>query len=321
VTVSGRATRLLGNPVTTATSRVLIGRAGRRLPVLAFHAVPDPERLQGHVRYLVERYRVLSAEQVEAALATGMFPRRGVWITFDDGDPSVFTEALPVLDDLGATATAYVCPGVIGTREPFWWEIVRASTQAGISAAVAGHDVPSTDLEVELKRRPDPVRRAVVERLRTAVEEQRGAPLEREQATEEQLRAWVASGHGIGNHTWDHPCLDRCSEEQQVRQVEAAHARLEATLDERITTFAYPNGNWAAATEATLQRLGYRTAVGFDHRLARTDRPALRISRLRLDADADAPRRRAVVTGAHGAALALRSRARSNGAPDPRDLP
>ena len=47
-----------------------------------------------------------------------------------------------------------------------------------------------------------------------------------------QLRAWVAAGYELGDHTWDHPCLDRADEREQHRQIMDAHTwLLKAKLD------------------------------------------------------------------------------------------
>jgi peptidoglycan/xylan/chitin deacetylase (PgdA/CDA1 family) len=321
VSVSDGVTRAIGNPGVTRVARLITGLAGGRLPVLAYHGVPDRAAFALQMRYIAAHFRTLSAQEVEWALEAGEVPRDGVWLTFDDGDPSVFTTARDVIDGLGLTATAYVCPGVVGTREPFWWDVARAAAERGDAIEIDGRQVPAHAIEPTLKRCSDAVRRETVARLRSAVEQRLRGELVRAQATVEQLRSWQDAGHGIGNHTWDHPCLDRCPPAEQVRQVELAHEWLLTTLGGPVTSFAYPNGNWAAETERTLQRLGYRTALGFDHRIARPAGHPLRLSRLRLDADAEPVRLRAVVSGGHSALMAARNLARPATRSDPRRLP
>jgi peptidoglycan/xylan/chitin deacetylase (PgdA/CDA1 family) len=321
VSLSDGVTHALGVPVVSRVARLVTGLAGGRLPVLAYHGVPDREAFHHQMAYVAANYRVLTADEVARALDAGDVPRDGLWLTFDDGDPTVFTAAQPVLDAFGLAATAYVCPGVVGTREPYWWDVVRAGVGLGLTVDIGGREVAPSALEQTLKRCPDPLRRATVADLRVEVEQRIGCPLEREQATVDELRAWRAAGHAIGNHTWDHPCLDRCSPAEQVRQVETGHEWLAATLGGPVTTFAYPNGNWAIETERALRRSGYRTALGFDHRVARSSGHPLRMSRLRLDADAELARLRAVVSGGHPGLLALRDLARPPQHPDPRRLP
>jgi peptidoglycan/xylan/chitin deacetylase (PgdA/CDA1 family) len=316
---SERAMALLGHPVVVAGALLA---SGSRLRIVAYHDVPEPEAFRRHARYLAERYHVISAAEAARALTGGRrLPPRSVWLTFDDGHPAVFAAAQPILAEFRLTATAYVCPGVVDTHEPYWWEIVRSATRNQLTAEIAGRAVAADELESALKRCPDRVRRSVVATLRQREEARSGVPLRRPQATREQLRSWQAAGHELGNHTWDHPCLDRCSDADQRRQVASAHEWLAGEVSGPVTSFAYPNGNWAGAAEEELVRLGYHTAAGFDHRLAAPSSHPLRASRLRLDADAGPPRLRAVVAGTHPATMAVRDRLIGRGDEDPRRLP
>jgi peptidoglycan/xylan/chitin deacetylase (PgdA/CDA1 family) len=319
VRISSVALALLGHP---AVSRGATYVSGTRLRVLGYHDVPDTEAFRRHAQYLAERYRVVSGSVVARALTGGQrLPKRSVWLTFDDGHPGVFDRAQPILAEFGLTATAYVCPGVVDTEQPYWWETVRDAAQDGTSIEIDGRAVAANELEASLKRCPDSVRRTTVDRLRERDLSRTGIPLRRPQATRDQLRSWHAAGHEVGNHTWDHPCLDRCSVDEQRHQIATAHEWLDSEGLGPVTSFAYPNGNWSAASEQLLVRLGYRTSVGFDHRLARLPSRPLRLSRLRLDADADPTRLRAVVSGTQPVTMAARDRLTGRATADPRRLP
>jgi peptidoglycan/xylan/chitin deacetylase (PgdA/CDA1 family) len=315
--MSERVTAVLGHP---AVAGLVGSLAGGRLRILAYHAVPDPDAFRRQAEHLAERYRVVTEAEVAHAIRRGAeLPPRSLWLTFDDGDPTVFEVAQPILDELGLTATAYVCPGVIETTEPFWWEVIRAAGRHGTlpdGASKSGR-VP---LEVAMKNLPDPRRREAVAQVRSSFEERLGAPLEQRQATIAHLLGWLQAGHGLGNHTMDHPCLDRCTPEEQRRQVTDAHEWLITSLDYTSRTFAYPNGNWAAETEERLRRHGYETGLGFDHRLTRLAGHPLRLSRLRLDADAAQTRVRPIVSGGHPGLMVIRDRMRSRRRDGPRNL-
>jgi peptidoglycan/xylan/chitin deacetylase (PgdA/CDA1 family) len=316
--VNERVTVVLGHP---AVAGLVSSVSSGRLRILAYHAVPDPAAFRRQAEHLADRYRAVSEAEVAHAVRRGAeLPRRSLWLTFDDGDPTVFEVAQPILDELGLTATAYVCPGLLATTEPFWWEIIRAAGHHGTLPESAAGDGPG-NLEAEMKRLPDHRRREVVALIRSRLEEHLGAPLERRQATVAQLKGWLRAGHGVGNHTVDHPCLDRCTPEEQRRQVTEAHEWLATSLDHPPQTFAYPNGNWAAATEELLRSHGYETGLGFDHRLTRLPRHPLRLSRLRLDADAGPARVRAIVSGGHPGLMTVRDRITATRQDDPRNLP
>lgn len=310
----------LQSAFTRAAGGALAGRAGRRvfrgqLRVLAYHAVPDAARFSAHVRHLVERYTPVSGQAVVAAFEGGPpLPDDPVWVTFDDGHRSIVEVGQPVLDRFGVPATMFVCPGVVDTGDPFWWAVVRAAVEVGLEVKLDDRWWTDARLVTELKSRPDAERRAVVAELTDELRHRAALP-PGEQLDPSALARWMAAGHEVGNHSWDHPCLDRCAPEEQVRQVRRADAWLRSNLSGYAPFFAYPNGNWSPVVEAELERLGYRLALGFDHRLDRLRHP-LRMSRLRVDSDAPLQRFAAIVAGLHAAAFHLLPRSR-NGAGAP----
>jgi peptidoglycan/xylan/chitin deacetylase (PgdA/CDA1 family) len=293
---------LLGSRV---ISDVAIRATSKRLRIVAYHGIPDSDAFERHLIEYAERFNPVSGERVAAALTSGSrLPDRAVWLTFDDGHPEVEVLGRPLLERYGLTATMYVCPGVIDTAEPFWWETVREAARLGLVRGAT--DSSTLPLEGKLKVVPDATRRRFVAELTDRIEERLGRPYERPQLSTDQLLAWASAGQEVGNHSWDHPLLDRCTEIDQKRQARDAHDWLSEVVAPSVPTFAYPNGNWAAATEEVLRTGGYATSLGFDHRLARQDRNPLRLSRLRLDTNATMPRFRGITSGAHPLLLGSR---------------
>lgn len=265
------------------------------LRILAYHGISHPAKFEMQLQHLVDRYQPITAYQVLDALSGSRLPRRSVWVTFDDGDPSVVEHGLEALKRHGVEATLFVCPGFIDTSEPYWWQVVDAAAENAVSI---GGRVVTTETRAQMKEVPDAERRRTVSEIRDALESKVSRPLTRPQLTTSQLSHWIEAGNQVGNHTWDHPLLNQCSPGQQEEQIVAAHGALADRLGEPPTLFAYPNGNWSQTSEDVLNRLGYQGAVLFDHRLARpTD--SLRLSRLRTGADTDTDRFRAIVSGMH----------------------
>lgn len=274
------------------------------LRVLAYHGVPDPDAFGHHVHHLARHFTPVAAAEVVAALAgRRSLPRRAVWVTFDDGVPDVVEHGLPALDAYGVPATLFLCASVIDTNEPFWWQTVAAAVAAGLDGGGALGTAP---LASSLKRVPDAQRRAVVARLREQLADL-GQPVSARQITSAQLERWVGAGHTVGNHTLDHPCLDQCDEAEQRRQIEQADESLARYMGD-LRLFAYPNGNWSAGAERVLRDLRYDAALLFDHRLADVRANRYRLSRLRIDSDADPARMRAIVSGAHSTLFSLARR-------------
>lgn len=296
---------------TRAAGGTLAGRAGRRvfrrrLRVLAYHDVTNPTAFEAQVAHLAEHYTPVPGQAVvDAFRGEAPLPADAVWVTFDDGHRSIVDLGQPILDRFGVPATMFVCPGVIQTGEPFWWRVVRTAMRQGLHVELDGRQWDDESLVGHLKRCGDGERRSVVTRLVDELGD-RDVAVPGEQLRASELSGWLAAGHEVGNHSWDHPCLDWCTADEQVRQVRRADEWLRSELPGYSRAFAYPNGSWSPVVEEELGRLGYTLAVGFDHRLDRLRNP-LRVSRLRVDADAPVPRFSAIVSGLHAAAFHLLS--------------
>ena len=278
--------------------------------VLAYHDVPSEDQFESNVRAVLRWCDPVdpSAPGRPNDLTS---VRNRVLITFDDGHASVVENALPVLLRLGVPALMFVSPGIASGDRVFWWDAAHCVESSGARARVAPHLDPERSLVDALKNVRDSDRRTILERAMNEI----GPDARRQAATPEQLRTWRDAGMTLGNHTWDHPCLDQCTEAEQRHQVQAAHAWLDEFVGGPPTFFAYPNGDWTIETETLLIELGYEAAYLFDHRLDRSTNP-LRRSRLRIDAGATTARTRAIVSGAHSAAFNQRRKHRARLRPE-----
>lgn len=272
-----------------------------RLRSVAYHSVDDAAAFAAQLDlFAALGCHTVSAAQVSAALHDGApLPRRPLWITFDDGDASVVRVALPLLRARGMVATAFLCGAWVGGSEAPWWQVVEAATPPA--------DVVATRLA--LKAAPDAERRERVAEMLSRLAAA-GSPAVGQQWTTDDVAAWLAAGNDIGNHSWDHPCLDRCDADEQRRQVRLAHERLSELTGTTVDVFAWPNGDPAPAALDELRVLGYRLVAECDHRLVRRSAGPLAVSRLKLDSDVDLARTRAIVSGAHSTVFHLQQRLR-----------
>ena len=299
--------RLLGAAPVVGVSRLL---TRGRLRVVAYHGVADPTVFAAQLDWLGQRFTTVTAGQVADALHGGdALPPRPVWLTFDDGDITVVRNALPLLRKRGMVATAFLCGAWLDSAQLPWWVTLEAAQREGlVQPADTGHTDPLA-VRLAVKRMPDPKRRAVIaalaERLAAA-----GSTPEWPQWTTADGEAWLAAGNDLGNHSWDHPLLDRCDEAEQRHQVRAAHERLSSAFGRRFDVFAWPNGNPAPAAADELRQLGYRLVAECDHRLAARRPDTSALSRLRLDSEADPARVAAVLSGGHSAVFHLQLRLR-----------
>jgi peptidoglycan/xylan/chitin deacetylase (PgdA/CDA1 family) len=183
--------------------------------------------------------------------------------------------------------TLFICPGVIDTRNPFWWQAVAQAQEGGADSTVR-----------LLKSRPDRERREAVSELIAAAVGRGATPPWERQLTSASLADLEKTQATIGNHTWDHPTLDTCDLGEQEVQIKRAHDFLSGYKQFR-PVLAYPNGNWTPETEKFAQNLGYRLGLLFDHRLTDPSAPRFRWSRLRVSSDTPLRRFVAILSGAH----------------------
>ena len=228
-----------------------------------------------------------------AAAAGGTLPDRSVWITFDDGRPDVVEHGLPELCRRGMPATLFVCGGLVDGPSPFWWSTVEAALADG-PVEFGGRTWTDRRLVTHLKTIEDGRRREFLELLAPtgAIDTSVGRA---------HLEQWLDAGLEVGNHTWDHPCLDRCDTSEQRHQILKTHTYLTGLLGAPPTLFAYPNGDVTGAAKSALREAGYALALAFDHRLADLSADRYEMSRLRIDSDAPDDRFRAILSGAHSA--------------------
>jgi peptidoglycan/xylan/chitin deacetylase (PgdA/CDA1 family) len=276
------------------------------LRVLAYHDVRDAGQFAKHIDFLASEFVLVCLADVEAAVLGGLaLPDRSVLITFDDGDISVLTTAAPVLRERSIPAVAFVIAGLLDSDRPFWWDEVLGLVQAGGTTKQLEF-TSGIELARRLKTVSDADRLTAIDDLRAT---SRARRIRGRQLRSEDLATLVTSGIDVANHTWSHPCLDRCSDETVRREMHQSHELLTAALGRSPTAFAFPNGNQDTRARRHLAELGYTTAFLFDHRLTRTPvHDCYAISRLRVDSTTPLPRLRTIMSGLHPTVHRLRGR-------------
>ncbi|MFT7601689.1 MAG: peptidoglycan/xylan/chitin deacetylase (PgdA/CDA1 family) [Acidimicrobiales bacterium] len=296
------ATTALRSSVVSKLSGQLVNPS---LRTLCFHTVDDQRAFDRQMAWLARNFNPVTPGQIVKSLNEDIpLPNQAVWVTFDDGSPTVVDRGLPILGRYDIPATMFICPGLIESGASFWWDIALAASGSQLLQA-AGCDIGDGQAAVQkLKQMSDGERRRILAQLPDP-----GANTRR-QLSVQDIHRWAEAGHTLGNHTWDHPCLDTASEQEQLFQVESAHAWLVHNVEPWTAVFAYPNGNWSQVIEPKLTELDYQLAVLHDHRMTRDD-PALRMSRLHTDANDDLARFRSVVSGTQPTLRSLASRLRT----------
>jgi peptidoglycan/xylan/chitin deacetylase (PgdA/CDA1 family) len=273
-------------------------RAARRLTVLAYHAIDDPDRFGLHLDEIHRRSSAVTLDEALAGAEGGPLPRSAVLITFDDGDRTVVDIAAPMLVERGMPAAVFVVAGVLDSDSPLWFDEARRLVRQG--GSIGGlEDGSPDDVCRALKRMPDAGRLRAMELLRRSAS---GAPVRTPQLASADLPALESMGIAVGNHTLTHPCLSRCSSSKATSEIVLAHRRMESALGHPPTAFAYPDGDHDDRASAALRELGYRGAFLFDHRwVSPPVSDPFRISRARVDARTTVERFRLILSGVHPA--------------------
>ena len=254
----------------------------RTVTILLYHR-PAAATLAAHLRVLARAYTFVSLEAFVAALERddpSALPPKAMVLTFDDGHCSN-AELLELFRALPAPPTIFLCSGIAGTAEPFWFDVV-ADPEA-------------------LKRVADE------ERLRRVAAEAPDDGRARAALAREEIAA-LRPCVDFQSHTVSHPILPRCSPEKAYRELADSRAALEREHGLRIFAVAYPNGDYGEREIAFARRAGYRCALTVEAGFNTTRTDPFRLRRIAIDDDNDGPN--VVMLKACGVWAAVRSAVR-----------
>ncbi len=236
--------------------------------VLTFHRVLEDDEsrdtcsLPGIVvrRATFERlaaYVAAKYETVDFAGAAGAAPgaKMRVMFTFDDGWKDNYTNAMPVAHAYGIPLTIFVCPGLAGRTQPFWPEQIVSQMRN------ASKPVSSTEIEPLIER----LKTYPPERRKQFIRELCGTSLAVCNGNDrtiswDDIRTMDAAGVRFGAHSDTHQILTAVPSETARREIRESRRAIEAALDKRCGTFAYPNGNYSPAVQQILAEEGFTAA-------------------------------------------------------------
>ena len=145
---------------------MLVKQEKKQIPILMYHSIAQstnpkfkqfavpPALFAEHMTYLRQHsYTPINVTQLVCMFLQGKFalPERPVVLTFDDGFADFYTNALPVLQQCGFTATLYIATGFIGstsrwlaregeaTRPMLTWDQVNEISTCGIECGGHSH--------------------------------------------------------------------------------------------------------------------------------------------------------------------------------------
>lgn len=279
-------------PVLGAALRRYAGLLSRgagkgRLNILIFHRVrahrdplfpgePDRDDFDRLMGLVAENFHCIGLPEAVARLSAGRpLPPRAVAISFDDGYADNRTEAVPVLQAHGLTASFFVASGFLDGG--CMWndrviELVRGYGGAEIDLSPIGlgryasGTVPEKaalldTVLIDLKYREPAARSDAIDGLAAIT----GGSVPRDlMMSTAQVREMQAAGMEVGGHTLSHPILARLDDAAILREIGEDRARLADILGAPPTLFAYPNGkpgkDYLPGHPDLIRRCGYRAA-------------------------------------------------------------
>jgi glycosyltransferase involved in cell wall biosynthesis/peptidoglycan/xylan/chitin deacetylase (PgdA/CDA1 family) len=219
---------------------------------------PQQCLLASHLREAVEAlleagFVFVSASQV----AAGLHPtRRYCVITFDDGYRNNL-EAMSLLQKYRIPAIAFVVPDHIESGKSFWWDAVY---RKGAAIGKSPREIESFIEAVKLLPSDE-----IPKCLMTAGLSERdfipSGDLDRPLSREELADLARSPGIEIGNHTWGHEILTRCTLDACEQSLSRAQKYFQEVCGRMPVWLAYPNGNCNDAIVQTASTLGFQWGV------------------------------------------------------------
>lgn len=243
------------------TSTLLASTRPRRFLILCYHRVNDDAHpfftatpvalFRRQMEALRRHFTVLPLAELAERARRKDLPRNGVAVTFDDGYRDNYTNAFPVLRDMGLPATIFLTTGALDENALLWHDrVFDAFHRTRKAEARASLETVLTRL-----RRSSPEERDLgIESLLEELGIEPGVPGGWEKLRWQDVREMASQGISFGAHTLDHPILTFVGEEEARRQVRESKKRIEAELGSPITMFAYPNGS-ASDFDRSTQRI------------------------------------------------------------------
>jgi peptidoglycan/xylan/chitin deacetylase (PgdA/CDA1 family) len=209
----------------------------------------DPSRplFSACIQWLKSRgFSFVSVEMLEEMMnGIRPFPCKTVLITVDDGWIGNIDNIVSFANQESLPVTIFVATEPVEQGGGYWWSYIKAGGEKG----VVHH------LVEDLKHAPNAKREKLVELLKKQFK------IEREAMTEAAVKEISQlSCVTVGAHTHSHPILPSCSDETSRHEILVSKQKLESWLDQEISYFAYPNGDFSNRELASMKELGFRLA-------------------------------------------------------------
>lgn len=271
------------------------------LTLLAYHRVVDigdedefagdPELVSASIaefewqmRWVAKYFQPTSFRRVLDLTAAGMpLPPRSLVVTFDDGHSDNFVSAFPILRATGVPATIFLSTDYIGSRAPYWFDLVARRFHCAPAGGIELSSVPFTASLVDVRSRRDATGRLLSQlkrvpnavRLACLAELEARLPIARlgfghdepHSLTWDQVREMSAAGIEFGSHTLSHPILTQLEDAELRRELYESREIIRRETGQSVDVIAYPIGKKFAFDERVIRisrECGYQLGVSYE---------------------------------------------------------
>lgn len=212
---------------------------------LYFHK-PSKDEFEKCIKWLKKNnFIFLSTNDVLEIIQKDLsLPKGAIVITVDDGWQSNESNIVDTANRYNVPITIFVSTEPV-EEGAYWWSYLKNAEEV----------IPNIPAKSALKKIKN------IERLTLINVLKRERVLEREALTVEQVKN-IASSESvtIGGHTHSHPILINCDDSQVYNELSISKQKLELWIQDEVSCFAYPNGDYGSREIQLLKKLNYSFA-------------------------------------------------------------
>lgn len=230
--------------------------------------------------FLKERFDVILLEDLVEKILKGEEIGGYCAITFDDGWLDNYTDAFPILEKYRVPATIFLATGFVGKNRIFWPEELCHYLGQNLADKPVFDGAPPSfisfcketgvyhkcklatffDRSIEiLKGYSFGDREDVLGCFRSKLGT---CSFPRQMMNWTEAREMLSSGFvRFGAHTVNHEMLDQVSLQKAREEITKSREDIEHNLGVKVSTFAYPNGNYTESVQNILKEFGFDVGV------------------------------------------------------------
>lgn len=214
--------------------------------VITFHEVKNPAWFETVVKYLKNKYNIITAKQLYEFYYDHKSFKNACLITVDDGHSRSYDVIYPILKKYNVPAIFFVSPEIAKRENAtnFWFQEIRDYDKEKLANIIKTHsnkqDNPEKDHKVLIESETIDNIWKIISKYQKLYSVIRKEP---QNMTIEQIRQIDKEGLvEIGAHTLTHPFLANETDIRAKEEIHSSIKQLEEILGHTVLTFAYPNG-------------------------------------------------------------------------------